>query len=164
MNDKERLIGLIKTIKNLTKQTQEEISVTAGYKPKTLTQLVSNKEGHSAVIRKLEIAYKDVLNNYTNTQPTKSTPGMSKDYVEKYIALLERQNEGTMNEIKNGIEQGKISLDVLKADLKLQLEANRALLKEIYLIVEQQALQKQKGKIEGPPNGGKLKDGQAKNI
>lgn len=91
-----------------------------------------------------------------------AVPKQAQDYKDKYISLLEKQNEETLNQIKEGLEQGKINLNVLKSDLKLQLEANRALLKEIYLILEQQGIQKQKVKVGSPPHVGKTKDGQAK--
>jgi hypothetical protein len=44
MASKKQLTDLIKSIKEKTGKTQEEISVEAGYKPKTLTQLKSKGE------------------------------------------------------------------------------------------------------------------------
>jgi transcriptional regulator with XRE-family HTH domain len=41
MVSKKQLTDLIKTLKKKTGKTQEEISVAAGYKPKSLTQLMS---------------------------------------------------------------------------------------------------------------------------
>lgn len=65
MISKKDLQGLIKEIKKKTNQTQEQISVGAGYKPKTLTQLLSKNEDLEPAFNQLKIAYSEVLNNST---------------------------------------------------------------------------------------------------
>ncbi len=42
-------------------ETQSELSVDAGLRPQTLTQAISKKDGHEAVIKKLKIIYRDLL-------------------------------------------------------------------------------------------------------
>lgn len=42
-------------------KTQSELSLDAGYKEQTLTQAISKKTGHRAVIDKLKIIYRDLL-------------------------------------------------------------------------------------------------------
>jgi transcriptional regulator with XRE-family HTH domain len=65
MISKKDLQGLIKTIKKKTGKTQEQISIGAGYKQKTLTQLLSKNEDLEPAFNQLKLAYSDVLNNST---------------------------------------------------------------------------------------------------
>lgn len=65
MISKKDLQGLIKEIKKRTNQTQEQVSVGAGYKAKTLTQLLSKNEDLEPAYNQLKIAYAEVLNNST---------------------------------------------------------------------------------------------------
>lgn len=129
MNAKERLVELIKTIKNLTGETQEQISVSAGYKPKSLTQLLSNKEGHEVVVKKLEIAYKSVLKNYTkpiDMNVSRNNEGLNpleerlKDK-DKLIAALERENELLRKQNETSL------IDILGA-----VQVNQEILGELY--------------------------------
>lgn len=66
MTSKKQVKDLIKTIKDRTGKTQEQISAGAGYGPKTLTQLLSKNEGLEPVYRQLQLAYSAELNNSTN--------------------------------------------------------------------------------------------------
>lgn len=65
MKSKEKLQNLIETIKEATGKTQGQISIGAGYKEKSLTQALSKEDGHEPVIKRLEIAYRDVLKKPT---------------------------------------------------------------------------------------------------
>lgn len=65
MNSKKELEDLIKTIKTLTGLNQGKISVGAGYKENTLTQVKSKPDAIPAVINQLRIAYKETLKNST---------------------------------------------------------------------------------------------------
>jgi hypothetical protein len=56
---------LIKAIKEKTGLTQEEISIAAGYKEKTLTQLLSKGENLDSAYNQLKLAYVKELNNST---------------------------------------------------------------------------------------------------
>jgi hypothetical protein len=54
---------LIETICELTGKKPTQIAIEAGYiQEQALTQAVSRKKGHEAVIKKLRLAFKDVLN------------------------------------------------------------------------------------------------------
>lgn len=68
MISKKELRALIKTIKERTGQNQGQISVGAGYRPKTLTQLLSKNEDLLPAYNQLKLAYKEVLNNSTSEQ------------------------------------------------------------------------------------------------
>jgi lambda repressor-like predicted transcriptional regulator len=65
MISKNDLKTLIKAIKEKTGQTQEEISINAGYKEKTLTQLLSKGENLDSAYIQLKLAYNKELNNST---------------------------------------------------------------------------------------------------
>lgn len=67
-NSKEELRKLIETIKNLTGATQEEISIAAGYKPKSLTQLLSKFDGHESAITRIRMAYSEALKDSTKVE------------------------------------------------------------------------------------------------
>lgn len=69
MISKKQLKELIDLLKKKTGKTQAQLSIEAGYKPKTLSQLMS--KGTSQVnldepYNQLRIVYKDWLNNSTN--------------------------------------------------------------------------------------------------
>lgn len=57
MASKKQVKDLIKLLKDKTGKTQEQISVGAGYEPKTLTQLLSKGEGLEPVYRQLKMAF-----------------------------------------------------------------------------------------------------------
>lgn len=76
MKSKKDVQALIKTIKAKTGKTQEEISQEAGYKPKTLSQLLSKGEGMDAVYTQLNIAFRHELNNSTSAPKTHALPKM----------------------------------------------------------------------------------------
>lgn len=65
MASKKQVKDLIKTLKGKTGKTQEELSVGAGYEPKTLTQLVSKGEALESVYNQLKLAYAAELKNST---------------------------------------------------------------------------------------------------
>lgn len=65
MASKKQVKDLIKTLKEKTGMTQEELSAGAGYEPKTLTQLVSKGEGLESVYNQLRLAYSAELKNST---------------------------------------------------------------------------------------------------
>lgn len=65
MISKNDLKALIKSIKEKTGLTQEEISIAAGYKEKTLTQLLSKGENLESAFTQLKLAYAKELNNST---------------------------------------------------------------------------------------------------
>jgi transcriptional regulator with XRE-family HTH domain len=65
MKSKKDVQNLIKEIKNKTGKSQEEISEGAGYKPKTLTQLLSKSEGLDVVYAHLKLIYRHELNDST---------------------------------------------------------------------------------------------------
>jgi transcriptional regulator with XRE-family HTH domain len=67
MISKKNLQDLIKTIKKKTGKTQQEISIGAGYKEKTLTQLLSKNEDLEPAYNQLKLAYGDVLNISTSS-------------------------------------------------------------------------------------------------
>jgi hypothetical protein len=66
MISKSDVRNLIKTLKEKTNKTQAQISQGAGYKPKTLTQLISKGESLDAVYNQIKLAYSTVLNNSTH--------------------------------------------------------------------------------------------------
>lgn len=66
MTSKKDLQDLIKVIRKKTGKTQQEVSVGAGYKQKTLTQLLSKNEDLDPVYNQLKLAYNDVLNISTS--------------------------------------------------------------------------------------------------
>lgn len=80
MISKKDLQGLIKEIKKKANLTQEQVSVGAGYKPKTLTQLLSKNEDLEPAYNQLKIAYSEVLNNstFSNKELTASLKEISK--------------------------------------------------------------------------------------
>lgn len=65
MKSKKDVIALIKTIKEKTGKTQAQISITAGWEEKTLTQLLSKNSGMDSVYNQLNLAFKEVLNYST---------------------------------------------------------------------------------------------------
>lgn len=65
MASKKQVKDLIKTLKERTGKTQEELSVGAGYSPKSLTQLISKGEGLEPVYNQLRLAYAAELKNST---------------------------------------------------------------------------------------------------
>ncbi len=61
-SSKETLRELVNFLKIAKKfKTQAELSLDAGYKSETLTQAISKKSGHQAVINNLKIIYRDTL-------------------------------------------------------------------------------------------------------
>lgn len=81
MVSKKELRALIKTIKEKTGKNQGEISEGAGYKNKTLTQLLSKNEDLEPAYNQLKLAYKNVLNNSTsqdNSETNLSLTAISK--------------------------------------------------------------------------------------
>jgi transcriptional regulator with XRE-family HTH domain len=65
MISKKDMRSLIKTIKEKTGKTQEQISIGAGYKQKTLTQLLSKNESLETAYNHLKLIYQRELNNST---------------------------------------------------------------------------------------------------
>lgn len=65
MISKDELKKLIKSIKDNTGKTQAEISQGAGYKPKTLTQLLSKDEDLEPAYNRLKLVYQNGLNSST---------------------------------------------------------------------------------------------------
>lgn len=108
---KELLKELVDYLKSEKKfKTQAELSLHAGYKEQTLTQAISKKSGHQAVIDNLKIIYRDLLKNsiwddvpkahgkeesrdaskdYKHDDPV----NIASEYQEKYIRLLEENRE-----------------------------------------------------------------------
>lgn len=81
MVSKKELRALIKTIKEKTGKNQGEISEGAGYKIKTLTQLLSKNEDLEPAYNQLKLVYKGVLNNSTsqdNSETNLSLTAISK--------------------------------------------------------------------------------------
>lgn len=66
MKSKKDLQNLIKEIKAKTGKTQAEISSGAGYKAKTITQVMSKGEGLESVYNHLKLVYKEELKNSTS--------------------------------------------------------------------------------------------------
>jgi len=73
MDFKLELRQLVDQLKKDLGKTQEQISVDAGYEPQGLTQALSKKSGHEAVLKQLKIAYKSVLEKSTNGRGTDKT-------------------------------------------------------------------------------------------
>jgi transcriptional regulator with XRE-family HTH domain len=67
MISKKDLQELIKEIKKKTGKTQQEISIGAGYKEKTLTQLLSKNEDLEPAFNQLNLVYGHELNNSTSS-------------------------------------------------------------------------------------------------
>jgi transcriptional regulator with XRE-family HTH domain len=65
MASKKQVSELIKTLKKKTGKTQEELSVGAGYKPKSLTQLLSKAENLDTVYDQLTRVYGKWLSGST---------------------------------------------------------------------------------------------------
>jgi transcriptional regulator with XRE-family HTH domain len=98
-NSKEELRSLINDLKNSTGLTQEQLSVAAGYSAKTLTQALSKKEGHDAVMKQLKLidwgkvdkTLLETVDNKNSKSTVESTNGnISKD---EYIQALKDQIE-----------------------------------------------------------------------
>jgi hypothetical protein len=72
---KEELINLIEFLKKATGKNQSEIGINAGYAGNSLTEILAKPKGHGTAIKKLRIAYKDILNNSTsaNTEVESNT-------------------------------------------------------------------------------------------
>lgn len=68
MASKKQVRDLIKTLKEKTGKTQEQLSEGAGYKPKTLTQILSKGEDLEPVYNQLRLVYAGELNISTNDQ------------------------------------------------------------------------------------------------
>lgn len=68
MVSKNDVKNLIKKVKEKTNKTQAQISVGAGYKPKTLTQLISKGESLDVVYNQINLAYSGVLKNSTSPE------------------------------------------------------------------------------------------------
>lgn len=66
MASKKQLRELIKTLKQKTGKTQEELSAGAGYGPKTLTQLLSGKANVDNAYSQLILVYGKELKNSTS--------------------------------------------------------------------------------------------------
>lgn len=73
MKSKKDIQTLINTIKEKTGKTQTQISVLAGWKEKTLTQLISKGEGLDSVYNQLKLAFQNELNNSTLEKKVFST-------------------------------------------------------------------------------------------
>lgn len=67
MISKKDLRELINSIKKKTGKTQQQIAVGAGYKAKTLTQLLSKNEDLEPAFNQLSLVYSEVLNNSTSS-------------------------------------------------------------------------------------------------
>lgn len=65
MITQEKIKRLVDIIKSKTGKSQEEVSVAAGYKRKTLTQRISSGKDLDAIYKRLEISFKAELNNST---------------------------------------------------------------------------------------------------
>lgn len=65
MVSKKQVKDLIKTLKERTGKTQEELSIGAGYGAKSLTQLISKGDGLEPVYNQLRLAYAAELKNST---------------------------------------------------------------------------------------------------
>jgi transcriptional regulator with XRE-family HTH domain len=110
MISKKDLQDLIKTIRKRTGKTQQEVSVGAGYKEKTLTQLLSKNEDLEPAYDQLKIAYSSVLNN--STFQSKS--------IDFFIGKLETKEEviQTKDQVIAQIEARRRDAEILAAKME----------------------------------------------
>lgn len=118
MISKKDLQELIKEIRNKTNQTQQQVSVGAGYKAKTLTQLLSKNDDLEPAFNQLKLTYKEVLNNSTSPK-TEMDPSLKA--ISKALQRLENGQAYIRAEIR-GYGQYQI-METVQWDQKKFLKA-----------------------------------------
>lgn len=99
MKSKKDVQDLIKTIRAKTLQTQEQISIGAGWKAKTLTQMLSKGEAMDSVYDQLSLVYKEILNNSISPRVGTRLRKVEEDY--DLRASLRAISEALLN-LENG--------------------------------------------------------------
>ncbi len=92
MNSKDDLKRLVERLKDITGKTQKQLSVEAGYEEDSLTQAISKKEGHQAVIKQLMLAFKAELEDLTKEESVENS-ALEEDE-------LKKRDETFISEIK----------------------------------------------------------------
>lgn len=123
MISKDDLRSLIKTIKERTGKTQEQISEGAGYEPETLTQLLSKNKSLDAAYNQLKLVYKQELNNSTSrVRPHRE----SAEFLAGKLSVKDEvlaEKERLIQEVKANAEKAEKEKDRLYNFLEKQLSA-----------------------------------------
>lgn len=150
-----------KTLLKSNRVTQKELAESIGLNEKTLSAYLNSENLDDEQKKKIAQKLHTSVDNLWKVKEDEN-----QDYKTKYIALLEKR-------------ENEINLNLLKSELNLKLEANRVLLKEMYVLlkehhgkqmiqIEQEAqrqkLKKENDSPEEDQNKGKPKDGHSKDI
>lgn len=144
MASKEDLQKLIKRIRAATGLTQEKVSIGAGYKKRTLTQILSGEADKTATYNQLLLVYGERLKD--STQPKRgdksgdAKPAVSGKYkkgsdywLDKYVEALERDKDRLFDSIHSNLIQVVAQAESLKFDV---VSARRVLLDNVSLLRE----------------------------
>lgn len=133
MISKDALKSLIDSIKDATGLGQEEISIEAGYKSTTLTELLSKGKRLDAAYKRLEIRFRDRLKN-TMSEPTEVRQHFTADQLfHMYMKAMERQDRlmETQNEILNDIRK-KMAQESTQAKMIDDFKEMKATLSDVW--------------------------------
>lgn len=137
-SSKEELKELVLFLINAKKfRTQSELSVDAGYAEQGLTQAISKKKGHEAVIDNLKLIYRDLLKNSiwdNNKENNKSITVKEADIGKTLSKLIEAyvRQQSLINTMLKTVEvlsatAAKRSVALISAEMQqaANLEADR---------------------------------------